>query len=156
MNTIRVGLISDTHNLLRTEAKLALKGVDHVIHAGDICGGEVLRELEAIAPVTAVRGNNDYGGWADALHVKERIEIGGVPIYIVHDLQDLDIVAEDEGIKVVVTGHSHRPLMKMENGVLYINPGSAGPRRFTLPISIGFLEIADGRAKGRLQTLEVN
>lgn len=156
MKRIRVGLISDTHNLLRTEARLALKGVDHIVHAGDICDANILRELEAIAPVTAVRGNNDRGPWADGLAERERIDIGGVPIYIVHDLHDLDLVPEAEGIKVVVTGHSHRPLMKMENGVLYINPGSAGPRRFTLPISIGFLEIADGRAKGRLQTLEVD
>lgn len=156
MKSIRVGLISDTHNLLRTEARVALKGVDHIIHAGDICDATVLRELEAIAPVTAVRGNNDRGAWAQALPERKRIEIGGVPIYIVHDLHDLDVVPENAGIKVVITGHSHRPLMKMENGVLYVNPGSAGPRRFTLPISLGFLEIADGKAKGRLQTLEVD
>lgn len=156
MEIIRIGLISDTHNLLRTEARMALKGVDRIIHAGDICDATVLHELEAIAPVTAVRGNNDRGAWAEALHERERIEIGGVPIYIVHDLHDLDLVPEACGIKVVIAGHSHRPLMKMENGVLYMNPGSAGPRRFTLPISIGFLEIANGRAKGRLQTLEVD
>ncbi|WP_420472740.1 metallophosphoesterase family protein [Noviherbaspirillum sp. ST9] len=156
MERIRIGLISDTHNLLRTEARIALKGVDHIIHAGDICDGSVLRDLEAIAPVTAVRGNNDRGTWAETLRERERIEIGGVPIYVVHDLHDLDVVPETCGIKVVITGHSHRPLMKMENGVLYMNPGSAGPRRFTLPVSIGFLEIAGGRAKGRLQTLEVD
>lgn len=156
MKSVRIGLISDTHNLLRTEARLALQGVDRIIHAGDICDANVLRELEAIAPVTAVRGNNDRGPWAAMLAVRERIEIGGVRIYVVHDLHDLDVVPEAQGIKVVVSGHSHRPLMKMENGVLYVNPGSAGPRRFTLPISIGFLEIADGRAKGRLQTLEVD
>ena len=156
MENIRVGLISDTHNLLRKEATLALKGVDHIIHAGDICDAWVLHELESLAPVTAVRGNNDRGKWAEALQERERIALGGVAIYIVHDLHDLDLVPEAAGIKVVVSGHSHRPLMKMENGVLYVNPGSAGPRRFTLPISIGFLEIADGRAKGRLQTLEVD
>ena len=156
MEKIRIGLISDTHNLLRPEARLALKGVDHIIHAGDICDARVLQELEAIAPVTAVRGNNDRGAWAEALRERERIEIGGVTVYVVHDLHDLDIVPENAGVKVVVTGHSHRPLMKMENGVLYVNPGSAGPRRFSLPISIGFLEITGGRAKGRLQTLEVD
>jgi len=156
MERIRIGLISDTHNLLRPEARVALKGVDRIIHAGDICDAAVLRELEAIAPVTAVRGNNDRGAWAQALQERERIEIGGVAIYVVHDLHDIDIVPESSGVKVVITGHSHRPLMKMENGVLYINPGSAGPRRFKLPISIGFLEIAGGRAKGRLQTLEVD
>ena len=156
MKSIRVGLIADTHNLLRREAHLALNGVDHIIHAGDICDAAVLRALEAIAPVTAVRGNNDHGAWAAELQERERIEIGGVPIYVVHDLEDLDVVPEACGIKVVITGHSHRPLMKMENGVLYVNPGSAGPRRFTLPISIGFLEIANGKAKGRLQTLDVD
>lgn len=155
MESIRIGLISDTHNLLRPEARLALKGMDHIIHAGDICNEQVLKELRAIAPVTAVRGNNDRGAWAEDLQEKERIDIGGVAIYIVHDLHELDIAPETAGIKVVVSGHSHRPLMKMENGVLYMNPGSAGPRRFSLPISIGLLEIANGRVKGRLQTLEV-
>lgn len=156
METIRIGLISDTHNLLRPEARIALKGVDYIIHAGDICDAQVLRELEAIAPVTAVRGNNDRGAWAASLQEKERMVIDGVGIYVVHDLHDLDLVPESAGIKVVVSGHSHRPLMKMENGVLYVNPGSAGPRRFKLPISIGFLEISEGRAKARLQTLEVD
>lgn len=156
MDTIRVGLIADTHNLLRQEARLALYGVDRIIHAGDICGAEVLRALEAIAPVTAVRGNNDRGAWAESLREKETIDIGGVVIHVVHDLHDLDLKPEAEGIKVVVSGHSHRPLMKMENGVMYVNPGSAGPRRFRLPVSIGVLEIAHGRAKARLQTLEVD
>lgn len=156
MGTIRVGLISDTHNLLRPEARLALQGVDRIIHAGDICDARVLHELAAIAPVTAVRGNNDRGAWAEALQEKAQLEIGGVRVYIVHDLHDLDVAPEMTGIKVVITGHSHRPLMKMENGVLYVNPGSAGPRRFKLPISIGFLEITDGKPKARLQTLEVD
>ncbi|RZI45066.1 metallophosphoesterase [Herbaspirillum sp. HC18] len=153
---MRIGLISDTHNLLRPEALAALKGVDRIIHAGDICGAQVLQSLAAIAPVTAVKGNNDRGDWARELPERERIDLGGVGVYIVHDLHDLDLVPEANGIKVVVSGHSHRPLMKMENGVLYVNPGSAGPRRFRLPISIGFLEIEEGRAKGRLQTLEVD
>lgn len=156
METIRIGLIADTHNLLRREAILALKGVDRIIHAGDICDAQVLHELQKIAPVTAVRGNNDHGAWAEDLQEKVRLDIGGVSIFIVHDLHELDFTPEDAGIKVVITGHSHRPLMKMENGVLYINPGSAGPRRFRLPISIGFLDIANGKPKGRLQTLEVD
>lgn len=156
MDTMRIGLIADTHNLLRPEARLALSGVDRIIHAGDICDARVLHALEAIAPVTAVRGNNDRGAWAESLHEKETINIGGVVIHVVHDLQDLDRIPEAEGIKVVVSGHSHRPLMKMENGVMYVNPGSAGPRRFRLPVSIGILEIANGRAKARLQTLEVD
>lgn len=156
MDTVRIGLISDTHNLLRPEARLALKGVDRIIHAGDICDAQVLRDLETIAPVTAVRGNNDRGAWAGDLQEKLILDIGGVSICIVHDLHDLGCIPEETGIKVVITGHSHRPLMKMENGVLYVNPGSAGPRRFRLPVSIGFLEISEGKAKARLQTLEVD
>lgn len=156
MKTIRVGLISDTHGLLRPEARVALKGVDCIIHAGDICNAQVLHELQEIAPVHAVRGNNDRGGWAEGLPHTERLEIGGVPIYVVHDLHDLDIDPRPAGIKVVVSGHSHRPVAKMENSVLYVNPGSAGPRRFRLPVSLGFLEIAGGVPKARLQTLEVD
>lgn len=156
MKTVRIGLIADTHNLLRPEARIALKGVDRIIHAGDICVAEVLHALETIAPVHAVRGNNDRGHWAHTLQERLRIELAGVAIYVVHDLHDLDLVPESSGIQVVVSGHSHRPLMKMENGVLYINPGSAGPRRFKLPVSVGILEITAGRAKGRLQTLEVD
>lgn len=156
MDTVRIGLISDTHNLLRPEARLALKGVDRIIHAGDICDAQVLRDLETIAPVTAVRGNNDRGAGVADLQEKLILDIGGVSICIVHDLHDLGCIPEETGIKVVITGHSHRPLMKMENGVLYVNPGSAGPRRFRLPVSIGFLEISEGKAKARLQTLEVD
>lgn len=156
MKTTRIGLISDTHGLLRPEARIALRGVDQIVHAGDICDPHVLRELETIAPVRAVRGNNDRGHWAETLPEKERLDIEGVGIYVVHDLHDLDIDPRAAGIKVIVTGHSHRPIAKMENGVLYVNPGSAGPRRFKLPVSLGFLEIKDGVAKARLQTLEVD
>ncbi|HZW13663.1 MAG TPA: metallophosphoesterase family protein [Noviherbaspirillum sp.] len=156
MKTTHIGLISDTHGLLRPEARIALRDVDQIIHAGDICDPHVLHALETIAPVSAVRGNNDRGHWAEKLPEKERLEIGGVGIYVVHDLHDLDIEPRAAGIKVVVTGHSHKPHSRMENGVLYVNPGSAGPRRFKLPISIGFLEIKDGQAKVRLQTLEVD
>jgi putative phosphoesterase len=152
----RIGLISDTHGLVRPEARIALAGVDRILHAGDICDDSVLAELAKIAPVTAVRGNNDHGAWAGALPERETVEIAGVRIHIVHDIADLDIDLRAENIKVVVTGHSHRPLVKMEGPVLFVNPGSAGPRRFRLPISLGFLEIAEGRAKARLQTLEVD
>lgn len=152
----RIGLISDTHGLVRPEARIALAGVDRIIHAGDICTSEVLDELRKIAPVLAVRGNNDRGAWAAALCERETVNIDGVRIYVVHDIAELDIDLRTEGIKVVVSGHSHRPLVKMESGVLFVNPGSAGPRRFKLPISLGFLEIEDGRVKARLQTLEVN
>lgn len=152
----RIGLISDTHGLVRPEARIALARVDHIIHAGDICDDGVLVELGRIAPVTAVRGNNDRGAWAGTLPERDTVEIEEVRIHIVHDIADLDIDLQAENIKVVVTGHSHRPLMKMEGSVLFINPGSAGPRRFKLPVSLAFLEIAGGNAKARLQTLEVD
>lgn len=151
-----IGLISDTHGLLRPEARIALSHVDRIIHAGDICNAEVLEQLARIAPVIAVRGNNDRGAWAAALPEKEMIEIDGVKLYVLHDLAELDIDPKAQGVKVVISGHSHRPVSKMESGVLYVNPGSAGPRRFRLPISVGFLEIDDARAKARLQTLEVD
>lgn len=156
MNSIRIGLISDTHGLLRPEARLALSGVEQIIHAGDICDPKVLDDLAQIAPVVAVRGNNDRGNWAEALQERETLQIGGIGVHVLHDLQELDVDPVAAGIKVVITGHSHRPLVKMERGVLYVNPGSAGPRRFTLPISVGILEIAEGRPKARLQTLEVD
>lgn len=156
MNSIRIGLISDTHGLLRPEARLALSGVEQIIHAGDICDPKVLDDLAQIAPVVAVRGNNDRGNWADTLQERETLQIGGIGVHVLHDLQELDVDPVAAGIKVVITGHSHRPLVKMERGVLYVNPGSAGPRRFTLPISVGILEIAEGRPKARLQTLEVD
>jgi putative phosphoesterase len=156
MSTIRIGLISDTHGLLRPEARIALAGVEQIIHAGDICGAHVIQDLSQIAPVVAVRGNNDMGAWAETLPERETLEIGGVTVHVLHDLQELDIDPAAAGVKVVITGHSHRPTVKMERGVLYVNPGSAGPRRFKLPISVGFLEITDGMAKARVQTLEVD
>lgn len=151
-----IGLISDTHGLLRPEARIALSGVDRIIHAGDICNAEVLDQLARIAPVIAVRGNNDRGAWAEALPEKEMLEIDRVKLYVLHDLAELDIDPRAEGVKVVISGHSHRPLSKMESGVLYVNPGSAGQRRFKLPVSLGFLEIVNGVPKVRLRTLEVD
>lgn len=153
---LRIGLIADTHGLLRPEARVALAGVDRILHAGDICNAQVLRQLEEIAPVLAVRGNNDHGPWAEALQVKEVVDIGGVRVCMVHDLHDLDIDPFEAGIKVVVSGHSHRPSVKKERGVIYVNPGSAGPRRFRLPISLAILHIADGMPKAELQMLEVD
>jgi len=156
MEKHRIGLISDTHGLLRPEARFALSGVSRIIHAGDICNAGVLEQLEEIAPVVAVRGNNDRGDWARRLQEKEVLEVGGVKVVVVHDLQDLDIDPAAEGIKVVVSGHSHRPVVKKERGVLFVNPGSAGPRRFRLPISVGFLEISGGVPKAELEMLEVD
>lgn len=149
----RIGLISDTHGLLRPEARVALRGCEIILHAGDICDPKVLESLGEIAPVTAVRGNNDIGSWAHALPVHQRIEIDDVRIHIVHDAADL---TGEEGADVIVTGHSHKPSIRMDGSVLHVNPGSAGPRRFTLPISLGFLEIIDGRPRARVQTLEVD
>lgn len=154
MTLKRIGLISDTHGLLRPEARVALKGCDRILHAGDICDASVLEELERIAPVVAVRGNNDQGPSVQKLPVQVGLDIEGVRVCMVHDLADLGL--GEDGADVVVTGHSHRPAIRMEGGVLYVNPGSAGPRRFKLPISIGYLEIEDGRARARLQTLEVD
>ncbi|MEN3366697.1 MAG: uncharacterized protein V7606_3971 [Burkholderiales bacterium] len=156
MNKIRIGLISDTHGLLRPEARVALRGVDRIIHAGDICKQEVLEQLAQIAPVVAVRGNNDKGGWAESLKEAVTMEIGGVKVHVIHDLQELQPEPKAAGIQVVISGHSHKPAVKMDRGVLFVNPGSAGPRRFKLPISLGFLEIADGVPKARVQTLEVD
>jgi hypothetical protein len=153
--SLKIGLISDTHNVLRPQAAEALAGVDHILHAGDICDGEVLVQLAKIAPVTAVRGNNDRGGWADALRVTEMIEFGGIALYMIHDVSELDIDPEAAGVQAVISGHSHRPLIEQRDGVLFVNPGSAGPRRFTLPVSLGFLDIADGKVSASLQTLKI-
>jgi putative phosphoesterase len=149
----KIGLISDTHNLVRPEAKRALAGVDRILHAGDICGTEVLDELREIAPVVAVRGNNDRGSWAEPIQVTAAIQIGGVSIYILHDINELDLDLKAAGFGVVISGHSHRPLIHDKNGVLFVNPGSAGPRRFTLPVSLGFLEIFGGNVHAKLHTL---
>ncbi len=139
-----IGLVSDTHGLLRNSAIAALAGSDRIIHAGDIDTPEVLRELEAIAPVTAVRGNMD-GRRMARLPENDLIEINGILIYIIHDRLAMDLDPLAAGISVVIFGHSHRPVVEKNNGVFYINPGSAGPRRFSLPISVGRLEITGSR-----------
>ena len=130
------GVISDTHGLLRPEAVALLKGSGIIFHAGDVGDARVIRGLQAIARVVAVRGNNDNGGWAKKLPLRERVEFGGVRFYVLHNLKELDIDPAAEGFQVVVSGHSHRPSIEMREGVLFINPGSAGPRRFNLPISL--------------------
>jgi putative phosphoesterase len=146
---VRIGLISDTHNLLRPQARAFLKGCDHIIHAGDICEPGVLRALEAIAPLTAVRGNNDRGAWAQALRDTELVQLGGIWLYVVHNLDELDIDPVGADVRAVVSGHSHKPLVREQNGVLFVNPGSAGPRRFTLPISVGELQVDGARVSAR-------
>ena len=152
---IRIGLISDTHSLLRAEALDAMRGSSFIVHAGDIGNFEVIDHLSRIAPVTAVRGNNDKGAWAAGLHETEVLEVGEVFIYILHDLAELDVDPAAAGFHAVVSGHSHRPAISERDGVLYINPGSAGPRRFTLPVSVGHLVIDGTSVSPQLVTLEV-
>jgi uncharacterized protein len=136
-----VGLISDTHDLLRPEAKEFLRGSDCIVHAGDVCSPAILEELAELAPVTAVRGNNDRGPWAERLRATELVRVGAVCVYVIHDLAQLDIDPDAAGVRVVVSGHSHKPLVEQRDGILYVNPGSAGPRRFKLPIAVGELAI---------------
>lgn len=136
---VRIGLISDTHGLLRPEALAALTDSEFIIHAGDIGSAAVLNRLRDIAPVTAVRGNNDFGPWAEAIPECAELAVGEVRILVLHDLADL---GQARGYGVVVSGHSHQPRAETRDGVLYINPGSAGPRRFRLPVSVGRLTIA--------------
>jgi hypothetical protein len=139
-----IGLIADTHGLLRPEAVRALAGVSHIIHAGDIGGAEILKALRKIAPVYAVRGNNDKGPWAAALPLCEALELEGVSIHVLHDLKEIDLDPKAAGFDVVVSGHSHKPTVTERDGVTFINPGSAGPRRFKLPVTVGYLDIATG------------
>ena len=148
----RVGVISDTHDLLRPEALEALRGSDLILHAGDICGPEMLQALREIAPVIAVRGNNDHGPWADALPETTVVDLGAVSALMVHDLKTLRPGAVRD-VQVVISGHSHQPKKETRDGVLYFNPGSAGPRRFTLPISIGRLDIKGDRLRASLMDL---
>ncbi len=151
---IRVGLISDTHGLLRPDAVAFLQGSDCIVHAGDICDPTVLERLAAIAPLTAVRGNNDRGAWAEHLNETEFVQAGAISIYAIHDLAGLDIEPRAAGVRVVVSGHSHRPLVEERDGVLYVNPGSAGPRRFRLPIALGELIVDGDSVSARIAELE--
>lgn len=152
---MKIGLISDTHGLLRPEAIRALAGVKQIIHAGDIGGPEVIAGLRAIAPVQAVRGNNDRDAWAmKSLPLRLALEIAGVNILVLHDLDELGPEPETHGHhRVVVTGHSHKPVVVERSGTLFVNPGSAGPRRFNLPIAIGYLNIAKGSATAEIRNL---
>ena len=150
---LRVGLISDTHGLLRPEATAFLAGSDHIVHAGDVGEPSILDALAAIAPVTAIRGNVDTDAWAARLPETELVRFGEIAVYVLHDVKALDRDLRAEGIRVIVSGHSHEPLVVERSGVLYVNPGSAGPRRFRLPICAAEL-IIDGRAvSARIQEL---
>jgi putative phosphoesterase len=148
-----IGVISDTHGLLRPEALAALRGVDRIIHAGDIGAPEVLSALAALAPVTAVRGNNDRGPWAAAIPATEVVDAGGLSIYVIHDASEIDLDPHAAGFRVVVAGHSHRPAQTERDGVLWFNPGSAGPRRFSLPVALGRLTVEGSVARGEIVTL---
>jgi len=151
---LNVGVISDTHGLLRPEAVDALRGSERIIHAGDVGNPEILHQLAAIAPVTAVRGNIDEGAWARKLPETEVVDVGGISIYVLHNLDQLDLKPEAAGFAAVIYGHSHVPKQEMRNGALYFNPGSAGPRRFKLPISVGRLSVQRGKVLGEIVVIE--
>ena len=148
--SILVGVISDTHGLLRPEAIDALRGSQYIIHAGDVGSSDILEQLSAIAPVTAVRGNVDREAWSRKLPENEVLEVGGISIYVLHNLAQLDLKPKAAGFSVVIYGHSHIPKQEMRDGVLYFNSGSAGPRRFKLPVSIGKLIIDSSRVRGEI------
>jgi putative phosphoesterase len=151
--TIRIGVISDTHKLLRPEASAALKGVEHIIHAGDIGSLKLIEELRTIAPVTAVRGNTDEGAWARRVPEDKILVLGAVRVYVIHDLDDMALNPNEEGFAAVIFGHSHEPENDVRNEVLFFNPGSAGPRRFHLPIALGFLTIRGRSVSGEILML---
>jgi uncharacterized protein len=148
-NALRVCLISDTHGLLRPEARAFAGGCDYIIHGGDIGSAAILDELSAMAPLIAVKGNNDRQAWAAHLPQTEMIRVGGVFIYVIHDLSQLDIEPHAAGAHVVVSGHSHKPLIELRDGILYVNPGSCGPPRFNLPLSVGEIRVEGTKVKAR-------
>jgi uncharacterized protein len=152
-NELTIGVISDTHGLLRPEAIQALAGVDHILHAGDVGDPEILDRLREIAPVTAIRGNIDIAGPCAELPATEMVELGRRLFYLVHSLDDLDIDPDAAGVAAVVSGHSHRAKMQQRNGTLYLNPGSAGPRRFDLPVTLAMVSIKVGAIRARIVTL---
>jgi len=152
---ILIGVISDTHGLLRPEALAALRGSDRIIHAGDVGAPEILETLAAIAPVTAVRGNVDTSAWARQLPETEVLEVDGISIYVLHDLSALDLKPEAARFRVVISGHSHVPKQETRAGVLYFNPGSAGPRRFKLPVSVGRLNLSGDKIKAEIIALSI-
>ncbi len=151
----RVGVISDTHGLLRPEALAALAGVELILHAGDVGAPEVLAGLAGVAPVLAVRGNVDGGAWANALPETQTTQIGGAWIYMLHDLHQLDLDPAGGGFSAVISGHSHRADITTKGGVLYLNPGAAGPRRFTLPATLAILEVEGATVRAEVIELPV-
>ena len=150
-----IGLISDTHGLVRPQALDALRGVDLIIHAGDIGKVEVLDALKPIAPLHAIKGNNDRGAWAKKLPDTKTISIGGTRLFLIHDVNDLDFDLSERRVAVVISGHSHKPSIIERDGVLFVNPGSAGPRRFKLPVAVGKLRVANGKLKAEIIELDI-
>jgi uncharacterized protein len=147
--------VSDTHGLLRPQALARLRGVDRIVHAGDIGDPEILRALAAVAPVTAVRGNNDRGVWARAIPETAVLEVGRVRLYVLHDVKTLDVDPRRAALDAVIAGHSHRPSLVERDGVLFLNPGSIGPRRFTLPVAMAVLTVRGARVRGEIVRLDV-
>jgi len=152
---MKIGVISDTHGLLRPQAVDLLRGSDFLIHAGDIGDPGILPKLEAIAPVTAVRGNVDREAWTRKIPATNVLELDGASIYVLHNLEELDLKPETAGFSVVVYGHSHVPKQESKNGVLYFNPGSAGPKRFHLPVSVGILRLKQGKITAEIRNLNL-
>jgi uncharacterized protein len=150
-----IGVISDTHGLVRPQAVAALRGSDLIVHAGDVGSPAVLEALRAVAPVVAVRGNNDDGVWAEKLSAMEVVDLDGVLLYVLHDLAELDVDPKAAGFHAVIAGHSHQPKLERRGGVLYLNPGSAGPRRFKLPVALARVRIHAGVVDAELVELQV-
>ena len=150
-----IGLISDTHGLVRPQALDALRGVDLIIHAGDIGKAEVLDALKPIAPLHAIRGNSDRGAWAKKLPDTMILTVGGVRLHLIHDVHELSFEPAKRGVAGVISGHSHKPSIIERDGVLFVNPGSAGPRRFKLPVAVGKLRIVDGKVQAEYEELTV-
>jgi len=151
-----IGVISDTHGLLRPQAINALQDSEHIIHAGDIGAADIISALQEIAPVTAIRGNVDHEPWTRKFPETNVAELSGLHIYVIHSVQALDLNPQAAGFAAVISGHSHQPSQHLKDGVLYFNPGSAGPRRFKLPISVGRLEIVNGKISGKIIELDVS
>lgn len=149
---MKIGVISDTHGLMRPQALDALRGSDLILHAGDIGASAILEQLEAIAPVTAIRGNNDTDAWAKRIPERIDLDVEGVRIHMLHNLKEL---GDANGMNVVIAGHSHRPVIERRDGVMYLNPGSAGPRRFKLPISVASMTCSGGKVRARIIELAI-
>lgn len=150
---MRIGVLSDTHGLLRPEVVSALSGVDHILHAGDVGDPAILDQLARLAPLTAIRGNIDTSGPCAELPATEAVELGGYLLYLVHAIQDLDVKPRAAGIRAVIYGHSHKANVEEKDGVLYLNPGSVGPRRFSLPVTMAMLHLGPGEVRAEILPL---